>query len=139
MEKILKKNWLMALAAVMISCFAFTACSSDDKDEPDDPTTANYAKLLVGEWEEDYGYGKNKITFYANSKGSWEYYSSSTGKWENDGNFSWKVKGFDVTLDYGDGDIEYYSIINLDGNNLVWQSWDDYKDEYDTEHFKRVK
>lgn len=141
MERILKKNWLLALAAVMISCLSFTACGSDHKDEPDDPTTSDYAKLLVGEWERDRSLGGGlKYTFYANGKGSCEYYSDSTGDWKNDGNFSWKVKGFDVSLDYGDGYIEYYSIINLDETDLIWQSPDDhYPGEYYTEYFKRVK
>lgn len=139
MEKILKKNWLLALAAVMISCFAFTACGSDDKDvpdNPDDPTTANYAELLVGEWEFDDD-GKTRIVFQSNGTGYekiiWE------GEWDKDATFVWEIKGNKLYLDYYGEDNVTLPIVSLTSKKLMVKIYDEEEDEYSIMSMTKVK
>lgn len=122
MERILRKNWLIALAALMISCFVFTACGSDDKDDkdvPDEPSTSetsSYAKLIVGTWEDDDD-DEYRMVFSSNGSGYDMFYEK--GSWDVDEEYNWKIQGNSLIITWEDGEKMTCTIQTLDKQHLV--------------------
>lgn len=109
----------MALASVLISCFALTSCGSDDNDDndsPDNPETENYAELIVGTWEDD-DEENSRLVFNANGSGYEMYYED--GSWEIEAIMDWRIRGNNLSLAWKDDDTITCTIMSLDKKHLV--------------------
>ena len=113
----MKKNYLLLMAMLLFAVVGFTSCSDDDEQLSEE------AQLLVGTWEGRY----DIMTFNANGTG----YSEALD-YDHEYSFTWRLEGerlsiiddgeaeiyiieyldentLEMSFDYGDGDIEYYT------------------------------
>ena len=141
MEKIIRKNWLMTFAVILISCFVLTSCGNDDNnDGPDEPgtnipETATYEDLIIGEWEFDND-DETRIFFRANGTGYDKIFWN--GEWDKDETFEWEIKGTKLYLDYYGEDYVTFTIVSLTTKKLKIKAYDEEEDEYYTLTLSKV-
>lgn len=121
MKETFRKNWLVAFAVVIISCFAFAACGSDSEGKSDEPEST---KSVVGIWKNDDG---DIITFEKNNDYTIAYDTEYGIKAEIG---TWSVKNDIMTRIYtdenGEKEVEVYTIITHTEKLLILR----YEGEY---------
>lgn len=115
----------MAIIAVLM-CANFTACSSDDDDPAEEPTT-NLSKAIIGTWEQD---GDDDIMVVKSDK-TLTWYENEADYKNNEVSdiYQWEVNGECLKL-YYEGRQKEMRPKEIKANIIVWKEYGEYNDDY---------
>lgn len=127
-----KKTWLFPFLLIsLISLFAMTSCSDDEKDNPIP------SRSVIGVWRHDFEDGYQLLTFEKNGKYSLVEFDFVSGNWSEYGTYS--ISNNIMTRYLSDGDVEVYSILTLTEKKLITRYEGSYLGQYPDQYDEDIE
>ncbi|MCM1169886.1 MAG: lipocalin family protein [Bacteroides sp.] len=116
------KKLIFSVFALTVCALAFVSCKKDDDGFSNND--------IVGTWE--------PYRYYDNEEGEWDYYdddyelfyrfrSNGTGLLGDDefeDEFDYSIKGKTLYIDYGDNEVEKWTIESITSGKMMWRDED---------------